>query len=229
MHTSFFLHRKGCQTLFLVDELYFLGITRFGIRCLIGIAEGYAVQQFVAFAEVQFLQILGCFGRFHKAGRSAQTARSDAHGLCRKYHVAAQQTAVYLRAVVRRVVGDKYYRGGIAKHVLERRIFSSFRICFLVELRYTVDKLRIVHYAYFPRLFIHAIGSIDATFQDGLHGVAVHRLWFVLADAAAIHNGFDDSFRLAEAFRSGSALFLRRRGGASDGCTQAESAHDTFQ
>ena len=73
-----------------VDELYFLGFARLGCRSFVGISEGNAVEQFIAFAEVQFLQIFGCFGRLHEAGRAAETAGTDTHGLGCKYHVAAQ-------------------------------------------------------------------------------------------------------------------------------------------
>ena len=80
----------------LVYKLYFLCVAWFGCGSFVGIAEGDAVEQLIALAEVQLLQVFGCFGLLHEAGRTAEAARTDTHGLCCEYHVASQQTTVYL-------------------------------------------------------------------------------------------------------------------------------------
>ena len=79
----------------------------------------------------------------------------------------------------------------VSEHVLEIRIVGySVLILFLKYFCNSVDIFGIIYHAYSPRLFIHAVGRIDTTFNNGLHSVSAHSLRLILTDAASRHDSF---------------------------------------
>ena len=125
--------------------------TLFGCRRFVGVSEGNAVKQTVAFAETEFLEIGSCIGiGVDETDGTAQTARTDSHAPGRENHVFSKQSAVNLLAVVTGVVGNEGYGGGIAEHVFERGVFCSLGVGLFIDFCYSVNEFGIVHDAYFP-------------------------------------------------------------------------------
>lgn len=108
MEHSFFYCNGGILKFLFYRSVYvfhFGGISRLGGRRFIRISESNAVKQPVSFGKFQSFEVFGSFGRIgHKACGACQTAGAYAHRPGGKYHILTQQSAVYLRAVVRSII-----------------------------------------------------------------------------------------------------------------------------
>lgn len=170
MEHSFFYCNGGILKFLFYRSVYvfhFGGISRLGGRRFIRISESNAVKQPVSFGKFQSFEVFGSFGRIgHKACGACQTAGAYAHRPGGKYHILTQQSAVYLRAVVRSIISDEHYRGRIAEHILEIGVFRCFRVLLLEDFTYPVQEFRVVYYAYRPGLFVLTVGGVDAALQD---------------------------------------------------------------
>ena len=83
--------------------IYFLLFNELHLRCiaglcgglLVGISHGEDIEQFVAFAEAQALEVwLGFFRGVEEAHGASKAAGAESQSLCREHHVLAQQTGL---------------------------------------------------------------------------------------------------------------------------------------
>ena len=177
-------HSFFCWTAIYVFHLG--GISRFGGRRFVRIAESDAIEQLVAFGEFQSLEVFGSFGRVgDEACGACQATGTYSHRPGCQYHILTQQPAVNLGTVIGGVIADEHHSGRIAEHILEIGISRRLGVLLFEHFAHSVEKLRIVHYAYCPGLFVLSCGGIDASVQDDFHCVAIYCFRFVLADAAA--------------------------------------------
>lgn len=63
-------------------------------------------------------------------------------------------------------MADEHHSGRIAEHILEIGISRRLGVLLFEHFAHSVEKLRIVHHAYCPGLFVLSVGGIDATVQD---------------------------------------------------------------
>ncbi len=135
---------------------------------------------------------------------ASEEASAEAHSLRGYYHVLAEYATVE-RGIV--FGGDEYDGVGVSEHCDHGGVLRHAWVGAFADGGDGVDVGFVVDHTYLPWLFVHAAWCVDAALDDSLDGVSSDSPGFVLADAAAVHDGLDDSFALV-AFRLAGRLLL---------------------